>query len=153
MSVVLGIVAVLGLGTLAGATAIGARIIERRHPPDGRFVEVTGGNLHVVELGPEAAADASGPPVVLLHGATGNLEDMRLAIGATLAGRHRVILIDRPGHGWSDRGAGGEAEPARQAALIRQALDRLGVGRAILVGHSWSGALVTALALADPERV
>ena len=53
---------------------------------------MTGGRLHVLELGP--ASDA--PPVVLLHGASGNLADMRLTLGARLSQRHRVILIDRP---------------------------------------------------------
>ncbi len=141
---------VLLLAALACAGVAGSRLIERRHPPGGRFVEVTGGRLHVVELGP-AAAD--GPPVVLLHGASGSLTDMRIALGDRLARRHRVILIDRPGHGWSDRGGGAGAEPARQAALVVEALDRLGVDRAIFVGHSWAGALVAALALARPDRV
>ena len=128
-------------------TAFGA--IEQAHPPAGRFVEVAGGRLHVLELGP---ADA--PAVVLLHGASGNLADMRVALGDRLAARYRVILVDRPGHGWSDRpGGSADASPARQAALIHQALERIGVTRAILVGHSWSGALATAYALAYPEGV
>src|SRR5262249_46256469 len=68
--------------------------------------------------------------------------------------RHRVILIDRPGHGWSDR-PGGTAcsSPARQAAPVVEALDRLGVAKAIVVGHSWSGAAPLALAPGPPARV
>jgi len=140
-------------GALAVATALGSRALERRHPPGGTFVDVSGGRLHLVDLRPPSGADADGPPVVLLHGASGSLEDMRMALGDHLGRRHRVILVDRPGHGWSDRGGGSGAEPARQAGLIVQGLDRLGVGKAIFVGHSWSGALVTALALAYPERI
>jgi pimeloyl-ACP methyl ester carboxylesterase len=139
-------------GALAVATALGSRALERRHPPGGTFVDVSGGRLHLVDLRPPSGADADGPPVVLLHGASGSLEDMRMALGDHLGRRHRVILVDRPGHGWSDRGGGSGAEPARQAGLIVQGLDRLGVGKAIFVGHSWSGALVTALALAYPQR-
>jgi pimeloyl-ACP methyl ester carboxylesterase len=146
---------VLALGALAAVTLVAARRIEARHPPRGIFVEVTGGKLHVVVLEPKSPA--AGAPIVLLHGASANLEDMRVALGEVLSARHRVILIDRPGHGWSDRGgpAGDPAagEPGRQAALILQALDRLHVDRAIVVGHSWSGALATALALAAPRRV
>jgi pimeloyl-ACP methyl ester carboxylesterase len=134
---------------LAAYTEIERRRIERAYPPAGRFVEVEGGRLHLLELGP---ADA--PPVVLLHGASGNLGDMRLALGERLATRYRVIVIDRPGHGWSDRPSGNaDASPARQAMLIHQALERIGVRRAILVGHSWSGALATAYALAFPDAV
>ena len=132
-----------------GITAIGTALIERAHPPSGRMVEVEGGRLHVVELGP-----AQAPVVVLLHGASGNLQDMRFALGERLAARYRVVLIDRPGHGWSDRPHGAaDASPARQADLIHQALNNIGVRRAVIVGHSWSGALATAYALAYPEQV
>ncbi len=134
---------------LAALTAIGAVVIERQYPPAGRFVEVAGGRLHVLELG--AANDE--PPVVLLHGASGNLQDMRLILGERLSQRHRVILIDRPGHGWSDRLGADDSSPAWQAALIAQALEQLGIRRAIMVGYSWSGALATAFALAFPDRV
>jgi pimeloyl-ACP methyl ester carboxylesterase len=94
------------------------------------------------------------PPVVLLHGASGNLSDLRMALGDRLAPHYRVILLDRPGHGWSDRpGGSADASPGRQAALIHQALQRIGVTRAIMVGYSWSGALATAYALAYPDAV
>jgi pimeloyl-ACP methyl ester carboxylesterase len=134
---------------LAVLTAIGTVTIERQYPPLGRFVDVTGGRMHVLERGQPDA-----PVVVLLHGASGNLQDVNAALGAPLAARYRVIMVDRPGHGWSDRpGGDDEASPARQAALIAQALEKLGVTRAILVGVSWSGALATNYALTFPERV
>ena len=141
-----GLLTGLGVATLV---AVGA--IERRHPPAGQFVEVPGGRLHVVDLAPQGPA--AGPPVVLLHGASGNLEDMRLALAPRLADR-RVILIDRPGHGWSERiGGDADAAPARQAELVAAALARLGVDRAVMVAHSWSGALGAAFALGFPERL
>jgi pimeloyl-ACP methyl ester carboxylesterase len=140
-------VIVLLLSVAATVTLIGRMLIERAHPPLGRFVDVDGGRLHVLELGQPDA-----PVVVLLHGASGNLADMRLALGERLTGRYRVILIDRPGHGWSDRPGGrADASPARQAALIHQALARLGASRPIVVGYSWSGALAAAYALAYPQ--
>jgi pimeloyl-ACP methyl ester carboxylesterase len=81
------------------------------------------------------------------------MEDMRLALGETLAASHRVILIDRPGHGWSSRPADASyASPERQAELVANALEQLGVRRAIMVGHSWGGAFATAYALAFPDR-
>jgi pimeloyl-ACP methyl ester carboxylesterase len=133
-------------------TALGVAGLERTHRPAGRFVPVAGGRLHVVELSPPRAP--IGPPVLLLHGASGNLEDQRLTLGNALAARRRVILIDRPGHGFSDRPGGkADASPGRQAALIAQALTELGVERAIILGHSWAGALAAAFALDFPERV
>jgi pimeloyl-ACP methyl ester carboxylesterase len=144
------IIAILGIGALV--TALGVACLERAYRPAGRFVPVAGGRLHVVELSPPQPA--SGPPIVLLHGASGNLEDQRLTLGQALAARRHVILIDRPGHGFSDRPDGtADASPGRQAALVAQALSALGVERAIVLGHSWAGALAAALALDFPERV
>jgi pimeloyl-ACP methyl ester carboxylesterase len=146
--------AVIGIGTVVTMLAI-ARI-EAAHPPAGRFVEVEGGRLHVLELCRTDAAAAAEPlwPVVLVHGASGNLGDLRLALGDRLAQSRRVVLVDRPGHGWSDRPGGArDASPARQAALIAQALERLGIERFVLLGHSLGGAVATAFALAYPDRL
>jgi pimeloyl-ACP methyl ester carboxylesterase len=154
MSLVAPIIAlIIALGALVAMTAFGVARIEAAHPPTGQFVEVEGVRLHLAETG--LARDAAGaePAVVLIHGASGNMEDMRLALGERLAASHRVILIDRPGHGWSSRPADDSyASPARQADLVAKALEQLGVRRAILVGHSWGGAFATAYALAFPDR-
>jgi pimeloyl-ACP methyl ester carboxylesterase len=141
---------------LVGALAfVGVVQAARKAPIEeaGRYVAVKGGRLYVVEIGPADRAP-SGPPLLLLHGASGNLGDPREAIGRRLALRHRVILVDRPGHGRSDRLGGREmASPARQGDAIAEALDQMKVGRAVVVGHSWSGALATNLALDHPNHV
>jgi pimeloyl-ACP methyl ester carboxylesterase len=143
------VVTIVALAALAALTFAGTVAIERAHPPSGRFVDVDGGRLHVVELGASEA-----PPVVLLHGASGNLGDMWLALGERLAPRYRVILVDRPGHGWSERPGGAtDASPAAQADLIHDALAVLGIKRPIVLGHSWSGALATAYALGFPDEM
>jgi pimeloyl-ACP methyl ester carboxylesterase len=140
------------LAVLAAGSIVGARRIAQAHPPAGRFVEVGGGRLHVVDIDERAQPSDDDPPVVLLHGASGNLEDMRLALADRLKEHHRVILLDRPGHGWSERDAD-DASPARQAAMVAEALERLDVGRAIVVAHSFAGSVATAMALEDPGRV
>jgi pimeloyl-ACP methyl ester carboxylesterase len=138
------------VGGLIIITAVGVVRIERAHPPAGRMISVNGGRLHIVDLVPRGPV--IGPPVLLLHGASGNLEDMRLALGEKLAANRRVILVDRPGHGWSERlGGDSDASPANQAALVAQVLNRLGISQSIVVGHSWSGALAAAYALGYPE--
>src|SRR6516162_2698115 len=144
------IAAVLGAGGVL--TVLEAARIEAAHPAAGQFVEVEGGRLHVLELGP--AGHEERPPIVMVHGASGNLNDLRVALGDRLARNRRVILVDRPGHGWSDRPGGvTDASPARQAALILEALDRMGVERFVLLGHSLGGAVASALALAWPDRL
>jgi pimeloyl-ACP methyl ester carboxylesterase len=141
------IAVVLALGALI--TAIGSWLIGRAHPPRGRFVKVRRLRQHVVELG---TAPADAPPIVLIHGAGCNLEDMRLTLGEGLAARHRVILIDRPGLGWSKRKTRDGSAPQIQAAILREVLDALGIDRAIIVGHSWGGAVAASFALNCPDR-
>jgi pimeloyl-ACP methyl ester carboxylesterase len=150
---VIGVGILLSLfAVLAAGSIVGARRIAQAHPPAGRFVEVGGARLHVVDIDERTEPSDDEPPVVLLHGASGNLEDMRLALADRLKQHHRVILLDRPGHGWSEREAG-DASPARQAAMVAEALERLDIGRAIVVAHSFAGSVATALALEDPGRV
>jgi pimeloyl-ACP methyl ester carboxylesterase len=64
-----------------------------------------------------------------------------------------VILIDRPGHGGSTRTRLEDSTPAVQAAMIAEALQQIGIGRAIFVVHSWSGALGARMALDHPQIV
>ncbi len=135
--------------TGAAVTAFAVPRIEARNTAQGRMVDVTGGRMHVVELGTPRPGE---PAIVMIHGASGNLEDLRPL--ANLLKDHRVILIDRPGHGYSDRPGGAwDASPAQQAKLISEALTKLGVSRVVLVAHSFAGAVATAFALAEPRRV
>ncbi len=140
------VVAVLLTGAIA--TRIVAARVAAANPPLGRFVEIPGGRLHLIEAGP-----ANAPTIVLLHGASGSASDSMGALGARLAERYRVIAFDRPGHGWSDRITPEAASPAVQARLIREGLRAMGVERPIVVGHSFSGAVATAFALDHPDAL
>jgi pimeloyl-ACP methyl ester carboxylesterase len=142
--IVVGALAVLALITQAGVFAV-----QRAHPPQGRMIEVAGGSLQVVDIGPRDA----GLPIVMLHGASSNLEVMRRPVGERLAKTHRVILIDRPGHGWSTRVSLSDSTPGPQSRMIAEALQKLDVQSAIFVVHSWSGALGLRIALDHPAVV
>ncbi|HJE25814.1 MAG TPA: alpha/beta hydrolase [Methylorubrum populi] len=136
----------------AVATRLIAWRVEARYPPADHSIAVDGGRIAYLEDGPGEGARAT---VVLLHGASANAYDPMEGVGRSLArAGYRVIAFDRPGYGNSDRLAGSEAaSPAVQGRALGQALDRLGVGKVILLGHSWSGALVLRMALDRPERV
>jgi pimeloyl-ACP methyl ester carboxylesterase len=143
-------IAVAALAVLALITQAGVLALQQAYPAQGRMIEVAGASLNVVDIGPR---DAAGPPVVMIHGASSNLEGMRLPLGDMLAKNHRVILIDRPGHGWSTRTSEQDSTPAIQGRMIDEALEKLGVARAIFVVHSWAGALGARMALDYPQRV
>ncbi|MCA6119908.1 alpha/beta hydrolase [Bradyrhizobium sp. WSM 1738] len=144
------VIVVTALAVLALVTQVGVFFAERAHPARGRMIEVVGGALHILDIGPR---DAAGPPVVMLHGASSNLEVMRQPVGQLLAGKRRVILIDRPGHGWSTRARLEDSTPEIQARMIEEALAKLGVSKAIFVVHSWAGALGARIALDYPQSV
>jgi pimeloyl-ACP methyl ester carboxylesterase len=144
------VIVVAALAILALVTQVGVLHAQRAHPAKGRMIEVAGATLHVVDIGPR---DAAGPPIVMLHGASSNLEVMRQPVGERLAKNHRVILIDRPGHGWSTRAHLEHSTPEMQGRMIDEALAKLGIGRAIFVVHSWAGALGARMALDYPARV
>ena len=118
---------VTALAILALITQAGVIILQRLYPAQGSMIEVAGGRLHVLDIGPR---DAAGPPVVMIHGASSNLEAMRQPLGDRLAGHRRVILIDRPGHGWSSRAHLEDSTPAIQGRMIDEALEKLGVALA-----------------------
>jgi pimeloyl-ACP methyl ester carboxylesterase len=133
---------------LALITRASVIALQQIYPPRGEKIEVAGAVLNVVDIGPRGAL-----PVVLIHGASSNLEAMRKPLGDMLAEKFRVILIDRPGHGWSTRQREEDSTPAIQGQMISEALDKLGVGRAILVVHSWAGALGARMALDYPGLI
>ncbi|WKA27813.1 alpha/beta fold hydrolase [Bradyrhizobium roseum] len=144
------VIFVAALAVLALVTRAGVFLSERDHPARGTMVEVAGGTLHILDIGPREAA---GPPIVMIHGASSNLEVMRQPVGERLARRHRVILIDRPGHGWSTRARTEDSTPEIQARMIEEGLGKLGVRSAIFVVHSWAGALGGRIALDYPASV
>jgi pimeloyl-ACP methyl ester carboxylesterase len=146
------------LGTILAASAAAlaaaavyntyrARKVEHDHPPAGQFVTVDGVRLHYLEKG-------EGPPVVLIHGNVVTAEDyVWSGVFDRVARNHRVITIDRPGFGYSDRPQGSLWTAAHQADLLAQALDRLDIDQAVVVGHSWGTLVALELALRFPAAV
>lgn len=123
----------------------------RDYPPQGRVIDVDGTPVHVLIAG-------SGPDLVLLHGASGNVRDWTFKFADRLSDRYRVIMLDRPGLGWTGRLPGrsgpwntASESPADQAAILHKAAATLGVTRPIVLGHSFGGAVAMAWALAHPE--
>ncbi len=117
-------------------------------PPVGRILRIGGRALHLTEDGPR-----DGPAVVLLHGASGNLLDWRLSLLPALDPGLRVVAVDRPGFGHSDRPPGRGWRLRAQGEAIRAGLAALGIRRYLLVGHSWAGALALDWALRHPGEV
>jgi pimeloyl-ACP methyl ester carboxylesterase len=94
----------------------------------------------------------AGSAIVLIHGASTSLLDFQASIAEHLKVDHRVITVDRPGHGYSDRPSGDWPDPAEQARLIRELMRDLEIDKPVMVGHSWSGSVVLAYLLDYPNE-
>jgi pimeloyl-ACP methyl ester carboxylesterase len=92
--------------------------------------------------------------VVLIHGNVVSLEDFEASgVVDALSRTHRVISFDRPGFGHSTRPRDRVWDPAAQGAALQAALDRIGVERPVLVGHSMGTLVAMAMALDRPDRI
>src|SRR3954468_20018850 len=92
----------------------------------------------------------TGPSVVLIHGMAGSLNTWDPVFPA-LTQSCDVIAIDLPGHGASSR-MRGDFSLGSLAAAVREALDRLDVDAATIVGHSLGGGIAMQFLYQFPER-
>ena len=135
------------LGTTALVNARRARQAERNNPPAGHFLDIEGVGLHYLERG-------EGPPLVLLHGNGVMVQDFEISgIIERLAQQYRVIAVDRPGFGHTNRPRSRSWTPAAQAEVVHKALVHLNIKQAIVVGHSWGTLVALSLALDHPADV
>lgn len=96
---------------------------------------------------------ANGTTVVLLHGKNFCAATWAGTARTLSAAGYRVIAPDQVGFCKSSKPAGYQYSFHTMAALTRALLDRAGVGKVVLVGHSTGGVLATRFALLYPERV
>ncbi|MEV0900117.1 alpha/beta fold hydrolase [Actinoplanes sp. NPDC049802] len=112
-----------------------------------RHLDVRGTRIRCHESGDPAA-----PPVVLLHGIGRSLEDWA-AQHPLLDGEYRVISMDMPGFGLSQR----MPSPTTLGVLadgVWATLDELGETRPVhLMGNSLGGAVSMTMLAGAPERV
>src|SRR5215203_2833023 len=142
--------AVLGSAAALAVAAVHAakktREAESKYPPIGRFLDVNGVRLHYIERG-------RGEPLVLIHGNGTLIQDFTVnGLVDRLSKRYRVIVIERPGYGYSTRPRG-LWTPRAHATLFEHALVQLGVERGIVLGHSWGTMVAVSLALQAPDLV
>jgi pimeloyl-ACP methyl ester carboxylesterase len=131
-------------------TQIEASKIAARNPNVGEILDIGGLKINSVLV--PAGHDADLPTLVFIHGASGNLRDPMGAFADPLKGRAEMLFVDRPGHGYSKRGGDENLTPEGQADAIARLMDKRGVARAIIIGHSFGGATTATFALRHPEK-
>jgi pimeloyl-ACP methyl ester carboxylesterase len=141
LGVVVALIALLLLNALVVSNATKDAYVR----DDGaQLVDTSNGTLQVLDQG-----DRQGSPIVLIHCYTCSMhwwDDL----APLLERDHRVIRVDLLGHGGSDKpGAGYSVDD--QASALAEALAKLGVVDATVVGHSLGGSVATALAEQSPQ--
>ncbi len=144
-SIVLGVIALAVLAPVAFTFFI-ARRVTKGFPPEGKFLDVGADRVHYTDRG-------KGPAIVFVHGLCGNLRNFAYLDMERLARSHRVIVIDRPGAGRSVRGADSPANIYAQARMVAQCIEKLGLDKPVLVGHSLGGAISLAVGLNHPQVI
>ena len=149
----IGFVVLVGLAALL---AVNAYVLEHEtrsaavNAPDGQLIDLDTVELQYVDH-PATGPGPEGQPIVLLNCFTCSLRwwDQLVPL---LNEEHRVIAIDLLGHGGSEKPGGGY-EIENQSAAIGDALSRLDVTGATVVGHSLGGFVATSLAEQSSDLV
>ncbi len=115
--------------------------------PGGKIVDLSGGDLEVVEEGPR-----DGSPIVLIHCFTCAINYWNEMMPA-LARQHRVIAIDLLGHGGSEKPKSGYSVSNQAESDRRRHSPSWACSDAEVVGHSLGGAVAVALAQQSPALV
>ena len=146
---ILGVVVAVAGFVLAGLVLFAAwtaRQVEKQVPPRGRFIDVDGAHIHYLDEG-------TGPTVLLVHGLAGQMRNFTHSLLGKLRHDFRVVILDRPGSGYSTRPDEASATISAQARIVSRFCQELKLGRPLIVGHSLGGAIALALALNHPEQV
>jgi len=136
----------LAVGALAVSNARTARQVEKALPPLGRFIDIDGSRIHYLDRG-------SGPTILCIHGLAGQMRHFTYALLDKLKSDYRVVIVDRPGSGYSTRPPQASAAIFAQARTLAKFAAALRLQRPLVVGHSLGGAIALALALNHPEQV
>ena len=122
----------------------------RMTPFEQHDIDVHGMRLRYIDVGPGDRNAMGEPPLLLVHGHTSRIEEYD-EIVAVLSRKHRVLVPDLPGSGYSDK-------PNRPYSLelyedtLLGFLDRLSVGQARIGGGSLGGNLTLRLGHREPDR-
>jgi pimeloyl-ACP methyl ester carboxylesterase len=145
LKITLGVIGGLIVLLLLNALVVSNETKDAYVRDDGaRLVDTSNGTLQVLDQG-----DRQGSPIVLIHCYTCSM-DWWDGLAPLLEANHRVIRIDLLGHGGSDKPSTGYAIDD-QASAVAEALAKLGVVGATVVGHSLGGSVATALAQQSPQ--
>jgi len=145
LKMTLGVVAAIVVILLINAVVVSNATKDASLGDDGaQLIDTSAGRLQVLDRG-----NRQGSPIVLVHCYTCSMKWWE-GLAPLLERDHRVIRVDLLGHGGSDKPKAGYGID-EQANAVTEALAKLGVAGATVVGHSLGGSVVTAIAQRSPQ--
>ena len=118
------------------------------HPECSWFTTIGGVRIHYQEVGDEEA-----PPLILIHGFISATLVWSEVLRPLADAGFRVIAMDLPGYGYSDKPHDGRYTIGAHAHAVVGLMDRLGLEHATIVGASYGAAIAATMALDYPERI
>lgn len=112
------------------------------------FIDIDGTTIHYQDFG-----EKSDKTIILIHGYTASTVSWAATAKPLAKKGFRVIALDLVGFGFSGKPKSFDYTINSQARMVERLMDRLGIGRATVVGHSYGGAVAATLALDYPERI
>lgn len=113
-----------------------------------KFVEVDGVRIHYQEFGATSAQ-----PVLMIHGYSASTYTWNQVAPLLAKNNFRVLVVDLIGFGFSEKPVWFDYTINAQARMVARLMNRVGIGRATLIGSSYGGAVAATVALDDAERV
>ncbi|MEU2228163.1 MULTISPECIES: alpha/beta hydrolase [unclassified Streptomyces] len=101
---------------------------------------------------PEAEAESGAPGALLLHGLMGRASHWA-ATARWLSGRHRTVALDQRGHGGSEKPGPAAYSRAAYVGDAEAAVEQLGLGPVLLIGHAMGALTAWQLAAKRPDLV
>ncbi|HEY7623558.1 MAG TPA: alpha/beta fold hydrolase [Candidatus Limnocylindria bacterium] len=120
---------------------------------ESRTITVEGLRIRVLI---EDGAGSRRDPIVLVHGVGGWAENWRPVMPGLAASGRRVVAVDLPGFGESERPRGVRyfgPHDAFYPRFVVAAMDALGIDRAHVAGNSMGGAIAYMTAVTAPSRI
>ncbi len=150
----------LGVGGAVGAT-IALKLLTRaktvewdeavdkiHHPENSHFIDIDSTRVHFQEFGA-----ANNPVMILIHGFSASTYVWKTVAPKFAEQGYRVIAVDLLGFGFSEKPSWFDYSIASQARMILRLMNRLGIGKATIIGSSFGGAVASWFALDNPARV
>ena len=145
-------IAALGIGAVWLHTAPAPEVAAVYHGVERKMAHLEAGEVQIPGFRIAYLDGGEGEPLVLVHGMGANKDEWN-RVADRLTPHHRVIAVDLPGFGESDKPVDASYLTPDQVEYLRQFIEALGLGSIHLGGNSMGGRVAAVYAAQYPDQV